>query len=260
MNSGPSLTMAEIMKGEDPGLEAWLQGLSNRTNASRKAIVEIICPATFASTSREERYPDIAMQLLMACNSDTQRRERMLQTPFLNGQTPIAWVICNIPNSLLTGQALLEMPHILSVLFECCEARTPAAMSALPGVLEACCIRNTNQLFQLLNPLANPSGTPVYSITLSSSWTDQDNFDFTIPDFPTRMLIEGRIDMRFISKSRLFSIGFSVEEAGQWVLFHNILLDFSQTYRPRYIIIIDLAEMEGRHIPYVAGPSHLLCL
>jgi hypothetical protein len=154
----------------------------------------------------EERFPDLAQQLLIACGSSPQRRARMLQTAFLNEQTPVAWVISNLPRSLLAhSQPLLEIPAILSVLFECCEANTPEAMSSLPGVLDACCIRNTNALFQLVNPLASPSvlGTPIYSITLSSCWDDQsgtqDNFDFTVHDFPTRMLIEGSVDMRFIA-------------------------------------------------------------
>lgn len=67
-------------------------------------------------------------------------------------------------------------------------------------------------------------------------------FQFSIHDFPTRMLVEGRIDMRFIYgcecsicvplpqeliafPARLYSVGFSSSQAGEWMLFYCIVLD-----------------------------------
>jgi hypothetical protein len=73
----------------DPGLEAWLKGLSNRTNASRQAIVTILCPAVFGSTTMGKSFDDLPRRLLDVCQSRPERLKQMIQTSFIDGQTPL---------------------------------------------------------------------------------------------------------------------------------------------------------------------------
>ncbi|KAH6906417.1 hypothetical protein BKA70DRAFT_1563738 [Coprinopsis sp. MPI-PUGE-AT-0042] len=219
---GPGLTLDE----RTPSDEIWLKELSDRTNTSRQTIVAILCPAVFASTTMDKAFDDLPQKLLEACDSKTGRRKQMLQTPFVDGQAPIAWAICNLPDSLLSAGTLERLPPIISALLDCCGEQTPSLMDA---VYSACCIRNTNSLFQLINPYpkSNWSDTPAYSIKPARSYgvTALNEFQFSINDFPTRMLVEGRIDMRFIHGSRLYSVGFSSSTTGEWMFFYRIVLD-----------------------------------
>jgi hypothetical protein len=137
----------------------------------------------------------------------------MLVAPFLNDQTPIYWAICNIPSSTLVEADLVATPPVLSALIASCGNLSAQAFN---DIQQACSIRSSNKLFQLLKAAiqVEETGTP-YTITPGSG-TVEPAFDFCIPEFPTRMLVEGRIDMRFISECEwLYPVTFQLVQICQ---------------------------------------------
>lgn len=116
----------------------------------------------------------------------------MLETAFLNDHNPIHWAICHIPSSILSGATLPEIPPVILRLLECCRG---LSVKSVDSILEAFCLRDTNALLQVIHSAASSP----YRIT-HSNWPNPDQFEFCIPDFPTHILVEGEVVMRFISR------------------------------------------------------------
>ncbi|KAH6906418.1 hypothetical protein BKA70DRAFT_407866 [Coprinopsis sp. MPI-PUGE-AT-0042] len=227
--AGPGLTLDEKTIS-DPELEVWLRGLSDRTNTSRQTIVSLLCSAVFSSTTLDKTFDDLPQKLLEACDSKIERRKHMLQTPFVDGQTPITWAICNLPDRLLSANKLEKQPPIITALLRCCGEPTSSVTNL---VYSACCIRNT----------------PAYSIWPSRLYgfkaAASSELQFSINDFPTRMLVEGRIDMRFIHGCRMYSIGFSSSQTGEWMFFYRIVRDHGEAKDYPGTMSIDLLHKDA---------------
>ncbi|KAH6901166.1 hypothetical protein BKA70DRAFT_1311469 [Coprinopsis sp. MPI-PUGE-AT-0042] len=249
---GPQLSLDEKMAILSPDSETWLKSLENRADPTRRAIVDILAPAVFASTSMDATYDNLANDLLRVCNSDSQRLTSMLRTPFLDGQAPIVWAICNIPANFFSSSSWDKLPPVLSALLESCPGwqNIPSIANTIYG---ACCIRNSNELFQLLNPHSkSPSSlAPVYTLVKRGTGSGCE-FDFVIHDFPTCMLVDGKVDMWFVCESRLCSVGFAVRGSGnKWVFFRRVVQDdpkasgfLGEAGWPRFIHI-DLIRQDG---------------
>lgn len=124
----------------------------------------------------------------------------MLQTPFMDGESPIAWAILNIPDSHLNVDDPEELPPILTRLLRCYGSPNDQLMQSIRS---ACCTRDSNQLLQLLETrVAQTDAFSANVVTLnrcapgSLNWSS--HYDFTIANFRERMLLEGRIDMVFV--------------------------------------------------------------
>lgn len=145
----------------------------------------------------ETNYDHLGEHLRMVCTPERWLR-KMLRTPFLNGETLITWTIYHLPEPLLLHTALDRIPPVLSVQLGCIESwkKIPTLTDAMSV---ACCTRNANALFQLLNPYrdsAAPSESPIY--TVERDGMHSQTFRFTINNFPLHMLVDKRIDLRFI--------------------------------------------------------------
>lgn len=140
-------------------------------------------------------YDHLADHLLQACSRSPHRRSKMLQTPFLNGETLITWTICHLPERLLLETPFDTIPPVLSVQLGCIPS-WQANATLTDAMSVACCIRNANRLFQLLHPYRKSSNNSIL-YTLQRD-VGSDKFQFTINDFPTHMLVKGRVDLRFI--------------------------------------------------------------
>jgi hypothetical protein len=149
---------------------------------------------------------DLGNKLLGVCDSNPERLAIMLRTPFLDGQSPISWSICNFPSSLFSSPLWDRLPPILSLLLERCpgwEKHSPT----VDAIHKACCVRNSNELFQLLNPHFMVPASPgsVYSVDKREAGSGSE-FDFVIPNFPSRMLVEGKVDMWFVCECESYQI------------------------------------------------------
>ncbi|KAH6906413.1 hypothetical protein BKA70DRAFT_1287467 [Coprinopsis sp. MPI-PUGE-AT-0042] len=209
--------------------ELWLKDLEDWMNPSRRQIIDVLCPAVSASTSMDVTFDELASNLLRICHSESQRLARMLRTPFLNGQSPIVWTICNFPANLLSSGPWDRLPSVLAVLLQCCGA-WELHSTLVDTIYGACCMRNSNSLFQLLNlsALSLHSLTPVYTLDQCSPAAPNFAFEFVICEFAKRMLVDGKVDMQFICESRLYSVGFHVRSRGggrfnDWMLVYRVL-------------------------------------
>ncbi|KAH6906428.1 hypothetical protein BKA70DRAFT_1287539 [Coprinopsis sp. MPI-PUGE-AT-0042] len=224
---GPQLSNNERMAMLSPDTtESWLKNLECRADPSRKDVIDILAPAVFASTSMEVTFDSLADDLLRVCNSDPDRLARMVRTPFLDGQSPICWVICNFPSDLFSLTLWDKLPPLLSVLLKCCPGwqKLPSAVDAIH---KACCMRNSNELFQLLNPHSKlPSSSAlIYSVDRRETGSGCE-FEFVIQEFPSCMLVDGKVDMRFVCESRLCSVGFAVRGGNnRWDFFFRVVHD-----------------------------------
>lgn len=118
----------------------------------------------------------------------------MLQIPFMNGRSPMHWAISNIPSAILSEATLPALPPILSALID---LGGTLSAEALDEIEVTCCIRDSDALFRYFCPLTKGvNGEVVYTVRR----LDECNFDFCINELPTRMLLEGRVDMKIIVK------------------------------------------------------------
>ena len=202
-------------------LDTWLRGLSDRANPSRRTIIDILCTALSEASSGKKNFNDLPGKLLDACGSRIEQRQQMIQTSFLDGRSPIVWMILNLPDRFLHGEDAKMMPPVLSALLGCC--RNPPA-SLRDSIHAACCSRNSNQLFQFLNPHARSKSSEQQAYTIQAGhFCDGYTFNFVINDFLQRMLKDGRVDLRFIHDSHMYSVGFAVKASGDWVFFHRVV-------------------------------------
>ncbi|KAH6906419.1 hypothetical protein BKA70DRAFT_407884 [Coprinopsis sp. MPI-PUGE-AT-0042] len=221
---GPELTFSEKTAADDADIDAWLKQLEDRSNPVRLNVAHLLSLSVYAS-DMGTNYNYLKEHLLQICSRSRQRRAKMLQTPFLNGETLITWTICHLPERLLLDTPFDRIPPVLRVQLECIKS-WEANATLTDAMSVACCIRNANRLFQLLNPYrkSRSSGSLLY--TLRQDATSK-TFQFTIDDFPTLMLVEGRVDLRFICESRLYSIGFLIGRRGEWSFFYHVVQDRS---------------------------------
>jgi hypothetical protein len=164
----------------------------------------------------------------------------MLQTPFLNGNAPLHWAICNLPSTILAEEILPAMPPVISALIN---ATGTLSAQTLEAIEAACSIIDSNPLFQCLCPLTKGAdGEMVYMIAKRND--AERTYDFCINEFPTHMLMEGRVDMKIIFKGELgsrcvaictlmkrlidsfvgclYSLGFSAKDDGRWFFFWKL--------------------------------------
>ena len=186
-------------------MDEWLKRLNERSNPTRLNLAHILSVTVHESEDIETNFDYLGEHLLMVCGNSRERVQRLLQTRFLNDETLITWTICHLPMQLILRTPLEAIPPVLAVQLRLIPSwQTNTELTEAMTV--ACCTRNANWLYQLLNPYRRPAimaESHVYSIT-SLSPTSK-TFDFTINDFPTLMIGDGRIDMRFFCecKSRL---------------------------------------------------------
>lgn len=147
----------------------------------------------------EKTFNDLPQRLLQICDNSTDRLTRMILTPFLNNQTPIYWAICHLPSSLLSESTLRTLPKVVIALIVSCGS-LGLNDACLTEMHKACCIRNTNALFQRIDLItkAATETSVFYTIKLVTN-AEEPEFEFFIVDFPTRMLVQGKVDMRFIA-------------------------------------------------------------
>ncbi|KAH6906421.1 hypothetical protein BKA70DRAFT_1224265 [Coprinopsis sp. MPI-PUGE-AT-0042] len=240
---GPALTPSEKSAAADASVEQWLKQLEDQSNPMRLNIAHLFSLAVYESVDINMNYDYLGEHLRMVCTPD-HWLEKMLQTPFLNGETLITWTICHLPEALLLHTPLDTIPSVLSVQLGCIKSwqKIPSLTDAMSV---ACCIRNTNALFQLLNPYRNStsSGSLVYSVERYGMGPE--TFQFTINNFPMHMLVDKRIDMRFISGSRLYSIGFAIGKRGEWNFFYDVVQDRSGERSYTRTIHVDLERFGG---------------
>ncbi|KAH6906416.1 hypothetical protein BKA70DRAFT_407841 [Coprinopsis sp. MPI-PUGE-AT-0042] len=126
--------------------ESWSAQLLDRTDSSRKAIIAAIFEALPTATTNLG-HDDLPEKLLTICGSDA-KLELMLQTEFMDGHSPIAWIILNVAESFLSGKDPKEVPPIFSMLLK--SYGSPNAQ-LIQSIYSACCIRDSNPLLQLLD-------------------------------------------------------------------------------------------------------------
>jgi hypothetical protein len=187
-------------------LLAWLKQFEDLNNHLRREVVATLSLAVYASVGMEVNCDYLPIDFLRICGNDPQRREKLLQTPFLDGETLITWTICHLPAQLLLNTPYDRIPPALAVQLDCIQYwETNATLT--DAMTAACCTRNANRLFQLFNPFRR-SSTRSLVYTLKGGATPE-TFHFTINDFQKHMLSESRVDLRFIygceSPSSLYS-------------------------------------------------------
>ncbi|KAH6906420.1 hypothetical protein BKA70DRAFT_1287500 [Coprinopsis sp. MPI-PUGE-AT-0042] len=245
--AGPGLTVSEKIDADGASLETWLKQFEDLNNPLRRKVVDLVSSAVYASEGTSSHFDYIQPRLLEICKYDHQRREKLVQTPFLNGETLITWTICHLPERHLLDTPFEVIPPVLSVQLGCIESwRTDATVTDAMSV--ACCTRNANRLFQLFNPYRKSSiGAVVYKLAGGAIST---TFQFTINDFPTLMLVEGRVDLRFICESRLYSVGFLIGKKGEWSFFYHVVHDRSGEKSYRRTVHVDLERSSEHSLLY----------
>lgn len=248
--AGPGLTFSEKSAVDDTTLEAWLKQLDERSNPIRLNVAHFLSVTVYASEDMATSFEYLGEHFLMICNNNRQRVAKMLQTPFLNGETTITWTICHLPAHLLHHTLFNRIPPVLAVQLRFIPSWEKNA-NLTESMSTACCTTNANRLFQLLNPYrkSKSANSLVYSLSIANA--NPRRFDFTINDFPMHMVVDGRIDLRFICESRLYSIGFLIGSKGQWSFFYNVVQDQSVTKKYTREIHVDLETSNGGEKPSV---------
>ena len=131
-----------------------------------------------------------------------------VQTPFLDGHTPLVWAITSIPegSSRQTHSSLPSWPLIFFLLTwstKCGERWRAVYDSAA----EACCEANNNSLFQVLNLRGRGTqaslGSSEFYYTMSHF--GEEDFNFTIYDFDREMSRSRCIDLRLLFQGEHFA-------------------------------------------------------
>jgi hypothetical protein len=175
--------------------QTWIKQFEDLNNHRRRKVVDTLSSAVYASVDMTVNCDNVVEDLLRVCGHDRQRLEKMLQTPFLNGETLITWTICHLPERLLLNTSFDRIPPVLFVQLKCIGS-WDTTRSLTDAMSVACCTRNANRLFQLFNPYRrSPSRSLLYTLKGDAN---PETFQFTINDFPKHMLVEGRVDLRFI--------------------------------------------------------------
>lgn len=156
-------------------------------------------------------------ELRHSCQDNSVLLSQMLTTPFIDGQTPLQWILTRLPDIFFAGSQKMDTkPSIISTLLAAA-SDNPVATGTL---VQTCCERGGNALFQLFNEKRqfdhcstaygvivksvkappDQSKRPIGILPRLSFDNRQDlHAEFSIPNFPERMLIDGFIDIRFVA-------------------------------------------------------------
>jgi hypothetical protein len=255
-------------------LDEWLQSLHDPTNPNRRSAIDILCPVVLDSDSEPDRKcKNMAEKLLNnVCGHSKDKLSKMLQFPFLHGQTPIEWTIWNLPYTVLEPSELSAIPPVLLTLIVLC-GDWKKSETLINSMHAACCDRDCNNLYQWLKKY--PDGTRVLFDVNRYPFSDPSSlvYNFQVDEFPMMMLKDSPVEMRFIWQGEfslsmpfqqsltlaldlyatglMFSVGFKVEN-NKWEVFCEILMSRSADNDPLLnletnTLYIDLLSESGTH-------------
>lgn len=160
-------------------------------NSAKERLVSLFCSAVYADEDPEVA-PRLLRKCLAVCGGSRDLLSKMLQTHFLNGGTPIYFVICNA-----TMEEHTALPPLLKGVLDHCAS--PLSAAAIDEIQIACCRRNDDELYQHIMAHPNVRGeSHGYGFPTARSPSKSNSVAFTVPNYPERMLMAQSVELNAI--------------------------------------------------------------
>ncbi|EAU90921.2 hypothetical protein CC1G_02308 [Coprinopsis cinerea okayama7 len=201
----------------------FLEKLTDRNNETRKAIIRCICRGIYAVSGLEDGLDSCIQELLQLCNGSRSTMSKMLQNKIFNGQSPLRFILLNLPDAFFAAPSFTTAPPAIESLIAILDP-SPGS-SAFDEIVERCLEKDANGLFQLVNDHRYFSESDGQKTSYSAIHVKghPDELRFTVPNFPERILTEERIDLRFIAYNSLWSFIIFCHSDGTWRVMLQLL-------------------------------------